>query len=70
METGHHVVTAADWTRAGYQDGLHGNGRNTPRGPGSAASRDAYDAGYKNGLAAAREQRIFRDGRGGRLQPL
>jgi hypothetical protein len=64
------VVTAADWTRAGYQDGLHGNGSNPPSGPGSTESRKAYATGYQNGKAAGREQRTFRDGRAGKLQSL
>lgn len=59
METGHRVVTAEDWARAGYQDGIHGNGRNPPSGPGYAAARKAYITGYQSGVAA-RPQRSRR----------
>lgn len=52
LENGHSMVAAEDWTRAGYKDGLHGNGRNPPSGPGSAEARKAYITGYQSGVAA------------------
>lgn len=45
------TVTAADWKRAGFSDGKHGNPPWPPKGKGSAESRKAYREGYRDGAA-------------------